>query len=86
MKKINSNSVENLENEEVIRYEVKPHMIRKNMEVVSVFCSNELICTFYMHSKAGRRFAMVISKHLVATHVENNPIAPGVIIDLGEAP
>lgn len=77
----------NLNDDEVIRYEVKPHTARKNMEVVSVYCNNDLVCTFYMHSKAGRRFAFVLSNYLKDSHVDlRNVIAPTLMIDFGDVP
>jgi len=57
------------------------------MEVVSVFCDGQLVCSFYMHSSAGKRFAVLMSKHLKNAYIDReNPMAPGLMIDLGDVP
>jgi len=76
-----------IESQERIEYVIQPHSIRRNMEVVTILCDGELVATFYMHSSAGRRFAVVMSKHLQDAYIDKaNPLAPGLMIDLGEVP
>ena len=82
-----ADDVKLIESQEKIEYFVKPHTVRRNMQVVTVYCDGQLVCTFYMHSSAGRRFAVLMSKHLQGAYVDRaNPMAPGVMMDLGEIP
>jgi hypothetical protein len=60
--------------------------MREDMEVVTIHCDGTLVASLYAHSKNGRRFAVLSSKHLIDAHVDHkNPIAPTVMIDLGKS-
>lgn len=73
--------------EEEIKYFVKPHLTRPNQKAITIYCGNELVASFYMHSHAGRRYCVFMSKHLTDVYTDTrNPLAPGVIIDLGPNP
>jgi hypothetical protein len=73
-----------LTDDEEIRYVIEPHNVRPEQKVVTVYCGNELICSFYMHSYKDKRYAVLMSKHIKDVYTDTrNPLAPGVIIDLG---
>jgi hypothetical protein len=76
-----------VDSQETIRYVIKPHTVRPNMKVVTIYCDEELVATFYMHSSAGKRFGVFMSKHIVDAYIDrDNPLAIGVAINLGEVP
>jgi hypothetical protein len=69
--------------EEEVTYYIRPHTTNPNQKVVAVYCGKQLVATFYMHWYQGRKFCVVSSKLLKDVYTDHeNPIAPGVIIDL----
>jgi hypothetical protein len=73
--------------DETIQYVIRPHTMLPGMKVVTIYCDDELVATFYMHSKAGKRFAVFMSRYIVDAHVDkNNPLAIGVAINMGDVP
>lgn len=75
----------NKEDDEEIRYVIEPHNVRPKQKVVTVYCGNELICSFYMHSYENRQFCVFMSKYLGEVYTDlKNPMAPGLIIELSQ--
>jgi hypothetical protein len=67
-----------------IKYFVKPHTTRPDQKVVTIYCGRELLGSFYMHNLESRRYCVFMSPHIREVYTDyNNPLTPGVIIDLG---
>ena len=70
--------------DEEIRYFVRPHKVRPDQKVVTIYVGRELIATFYMHSWQKRRFCVFMSNYIRDVYTDmDNPLAKGLVIDLG---